>query len=158
MRMPYTYFGGRAFRQPYQWPSYLPITKIQTDGSFYTRNKQGAVAAILELTTDSKHQFTHPLYNLESSTEAEWASVYYGLQLGRNMDQMEMGLENDCLGVVQQIMFREQGKKEYARYYSHKIQELAKDTEWCGIRWIPRGENRADRLFKTMRIKHPQLQ
>jgi len=153
MRLPYTYFGGAKFRSPNQWLTQLPITKIQTDGSFHSRNKQGAVAAILHLPTDSKHQYVEQLYHLESSTEAEWASVYYGLYLGLNMNQTEMGLENDCLGVVQQIMFNDQGKKEYARYYHHKIRQLALQTEWCGIRWIPRAENKADGLFRQRPLK-----
>jgi ribonuclease HI len=153
MRLPYTYFGGAKFRSPNQWISAIPITQIQTDGSFHCRNKQGAVAAILHLPSDSKHQYVHQLYNLESSTEAEWASVYYGLQLGLNMNQKEMGLENDCLGVVRHIMFNDSGKKEYARYYHKLIQELATETEWCGIRWIPRAENMADGLFRQRPLK-----
>ena len=152
MRLPYTYFGGRSYKNPNHWQKGIPITKIQTDGSFYTKNKQGAVAAILNLPVGSKHQYVQRLYQLESSTEAEWASVYYGLQLGIDMDQKEMGLENDCLGVVREIMFQAPGKKEYARYYHHKIRELSLKTDWCGIRWIPRAENRADDLFHRPRL------
>ena len=152
MRFPFTYFGGKQFRKPYQWIVPLPLAHIQTDGSFYSRSKQGAVAAIVELPSNSKHKFVYPLYNLTSSTEAEWASVYYGLQLGTDMDQKEMGLENDCLGVVRSVLFNQPTKHEYARYYNHKIQELAVKADWCGIRWIPRAENKADRLFRKPRL------
>ena len=151
MRLPYTYFGGKHFRNPYTWNLPYPLAHIQTDGSFYGRSKQGAVAAILELPSCSKHEFVQPLFNLVSSTEAEWASVYYGLQLGTDMDQKEMGLENDCLGVIRSIMFNQPGKHEYARYYNHKIQELSLKADWCGIRWIPRAENKADRLFRNQK-------
>ena len=148
-RMPLTYFGGQRYRDPYQWLVRMPLALVQTDGSFHQRNRSGAVAAILDLPVGSKHQFVNQLYALESSTEAEWASVYYGLSLAINMEQRLIGLENDCLGVVQNILFNQPNRHEYARYYNHKIQGLAQKTDWCGIRWIPRGLNKADRLFRT---------
>jgi len=90
-----------------------------------------------------------PLYNAESSTEAEWASLYYGLLVAHTNREWAIGLENDCLGVVSSLLYGTRRQpKPYAVYYRGKITDVASTMDWCGIRWIPREQNRADRLFR----------
>ena len=152
--LPFTYFAGTLYRQPYQWTysSHLPIlTKVQTDGSYIRHSKRGGAGVFIVTPEGTSHKYAHPLFRLESSTEAEWASVYYGMSMMKTMRKPIVGIENDCLGVVRQIMLNDTGRHEYARYYHHKIRELGKEMEWCGIRWSPRGLNRADSVLKELK-------
>ena len=149
-RMPLTWFAG--FNHcPQQWIIPMPIAMIQTDGSFHQSTRSGAVAAILDLPTGSVHKYVQPLPTLISSTEAEWASVFYGISLAHQMNQPIVGLENDCLGIVRSILFNSPGKHDYAKYYNYKIHRLGRELEWCGIRWIPRAENKSDALFRSLK-------
>ena len=150
--MPLTRFAGVS-RTPHQWLIPMPIAMVQTDGSFYERTRSGAVAALLDLPSGSEHKFVQSLPKLVSSTEAEWTSVFYGLSLAIQMKQDTIGIENDCLGVVRSIMFNNPGKHDYAKYYNYKIHRLGREVEWCGIRWIPRAENKSDALFKNLRVE-----
>ena len=145
MLQPFRFFGGRS---PYMAHTLPILTHIQTDGSFYQHTKSGTVAAILRLPTGVSQGFRQSLEKPKSSTEAEWASIYFGLEMGRRLGQEVVGLENDCLGVIRSIIFNSAGRHEYARYYHHKIKETAADMDWCGIRWIPRRMNRADDLLR----------
>jgi ribonuclease HI len=148
MLQPFRFFGGRF---PYMAYSLPILTHIQTDASFHQRSKSGGVAALIRLPSGEAKGFIEPLDRLQSSTEAEWASIYYGIELARRADQGVIGLENDCLGVIRSIIFNSTGKHEYARYYHHKIKKTAADMDWCGIRWIPRRMNRADELLRDLR-------
>jgi len=153
MRMPLRYFAGFR-RTPHEWIIPMPIAQVQTDGSFFSRSRSGAVAALVDLPSGSTHPYVQRLDHLTSSTEAEWASIYYGLAMAQQLDQQVVGLENDCLGVIRSILFDSPGKQDYAKYYNYKIHRLGRELEWCGIRWIPRSENKADALFKNIRSEH----
>ena len=52
------------------------------------------------------------------------------------------------LSVVSAFITQKHLRHEYARYYKYKIQGLADQSEWTGIRWIPCERNRADDLFR----------
>jgi len=92
-----------------------------------------------------------PVYNVESSTEAEWASVYFGLQVATQSKEFSVGLENDNLGVIHHILFGFKSKpRDHAYYYSYKIHDTIQNMDWCGIRWISRERNKADGLFKRL--------
>jgi ribonuclease HI len=87
-----------------------------------------------------------------SSTEAEWASVFHGLEAALELEKENIGLENDCLAVVTGLTFPTNRLKQvYARHYRKKILDLTEQTLWTGVRWIPRKENRADDLFRALR-------
>ena len=161
--MPFHYFGGKlknnhfifesvgTMTSGYKLTSNIsskihPLTRVQTDGSFYQRNKRGGVAALLYC--QSIQGFTYPLEHLDDSTEAEWASVYFGLEMAKKSNLTLIGLENDCLSVVRHIMMNDRGKKDYIQYYHHKIKGVADELQWCGIRWIPRELNQADALLR----------
>jgi len=116
----------------------MPIALVQTGGSFYTRTRSGAVTAHLDLPTGREYKYIQQLPKPVSSIEAEWASIYYGLAMAQQLEQSIIGLENNCLSVVQAILLNSPGKHEYAKYYNYKIHRLGRDVEWCGIRWIPR--------------------
>lgn len=86
-----------------------------------------------------------------SSTEAEWASVAHGLEAALDMDKENIALENDCLSVVASLALPANAPRHiYARHYRKKILDLASQTLWTGIRWIPRKANRADDLFRRL--------
>ncbi len=86
-----------------------------------------------------------------SSTEAEWASVFQGLEAALELEKETIGLENDCLSVVAGLAYPTNPLRPvYARHYRKKILDLASETLWTGVRWIPRKANRADDLFRRL--------
>jgi hypothetical protein len=142
LHMNYFRFGGQSRFVP-------PILAIvQTDGSFYHYSKAGKANALLLKPDDTFSSHVQSLYNLNSSTEAEWVAVYLGMNEAEQANQSSIGLENDCLSVVHQIMMKSHQDHDYARYYHYKIKEASKKFDWCGIRWIPREMNRANRLLR----------
>ena len=124
---------------------------VQTDGSFQHWSGSAAVAARMTKANEVLVEQVHSIYNVESSTEAEWASVYFGLQVATQSKEYSVGVENDNLSVIQHLLFGFKNKpRDYAYYYNYKIHETVKDMDWCGIRWIPRERNQADSLFKRL--------
>ena len=127
------------------------LTVVQTDGSFKSSNGSAAVAARILRAGELVDEAVSPVYNLASSTEAEWASIYYGLLLAQVNREGSIGLENDCLGVVNSLLYGStRSPLSYVSYYRCKIMDTADSMDWCGIRWIPRGQNKADRLFRRL--------
>jgi ribonuclease HI len=136
--------GQRALSLPF-------LTIVQCDGSF-TRQRGAAVAYLVY---DSSRQVTMSkrvdLPFASSSTEAEWASVAQGLEAAIELEKETIGLENDCLSVVAGLVYPANALRHaYARHYRKKILDLASQTLWTGIRWIPRKANRADDLFRRL--------
>jgi len=138
--MPYVRIGGRNLFPP-------PIVSyLQTDGSFYMKSKLSRVAFILKTPT---HEYAKmlELQNVTDSTETEWASIAYGIAYSFVRGQDILAVENDNLGVVSAILTHKKVKQDYARHYQHEIYKMAHQSRWIGLRWIPREENKADRLF-----------
>ncbi len=138
--MPYSRIGGHLTFPP-------PLfARAQVDGSFRTN---GRIAAILTSDTgDAIYRKTQQIKAL-NSTETEWAAVALGLELALQHDQNAVGIENDCLGVIQALMFSDTPLKHaYARHWRSQIQKLAAETHWTGVRWIPREANKADGLLR----------
>jgi len=147
--MNFRFLGGKLLR-----PRYPSL--VQTDGSYHRGRNAGYAAALLF--HDNK-KYKHLLYldNAQDSCETEWASVYNGLVFSLEKNVSEINIENDNLGVVKNLTEytnkekyrnRTKNKKEYAEHYKHEILKLTKYTKWTGIRWIPRGLNRADDIFR----------
>ena len=138
--MPYVRIGGRATYRP-------PIlTKVQTDGS-YTRRLQ-RIAAVVTKPNQSLQKEIRTI-RVESSVEAEWASIVMGLQLAQQHSDGVIGVENDMLGIIHALMFAEKPMMhEYARHCRNEFYKFAEMSEWVGVRWIPREINRADELFR----------
>jgi hypothetical protein len=75
--------------------------------------------------------------------------VALGLELALQHDQIAIGIENDCLGVIHGLLFSDTPLKHaYARHWRAQIQKLAAESHWTGVRWIPRGANAADALLR----------
>ena len=127
--MPFARIGGRMIFPP-------PVTtRVQTDGSY----KAGVARVAATITT--RDQTTYRLLassTAETSTEAEWASIYFGLQQALQKQQDAIDLENDNLGVINGLIHRDTAlRQNYARHFRSRILELAAETAWTGVRWIP---------------------
>ena len=114
-----------------------PLTRVQTDGFFYPKKKEGTVGAILHFPGNTQQGCTYPIYHVESAMEAKWAAIYFGLEMAKRCDQRFIGIESDALGIVRQIMMNDIGQQNYARYYHDKIKDIGNDLQWCGIRYVP---------------------
>lgn len=139
--MPFARIGGRMIFPP-------PVTaRVQTDGSF-----QAGIARVAAIVT-TRDQTTYRLVAstaAENSTEAEWASVYFGLQQALQKQQDAIELENDNLGVINGLIYHDMHLRPvYARHFRSRILDLATETAWTGVRWIPREINAADDLFRN---------
>ena len=142
--MPYMRIGGRNLFPP-------PIVSyLQTDGSFHMKTKLARAAFILKTPT-YKYAKMLELQNVIDSTETEWASITYGIAYSFLHGQFVLAVENDNLGVVSSIITNANVKQDYARHYQHEIYKMAQQSIWLGLRWIPRKENKADMLFKTLK-------
>lgn len=140
MRLPYMRIGGIQL-----FPSPI-LSYLQTDGSFYHRSKKSRVAFILA-TPRGKYEKVLDIQNASTSTETEWASIAYGLEYSLEKGERMLAIENDNLGVVSSLITRKKLRQDYAKHYRNEILTMAKQTEWTGIRWIPREQNHADKLF-----------
>ena len=92
------------------------------------------------------------LEQARDSYESEWASVYYGLLFSIQKDAQRIHIENDNQGVVTNLSrhtYPSTQQRAFVQDYRDAILDLVKQTEWTGIRWIPRRYNRADDLFHT---------
>lgn len=141
--MPFARIGGRMIFPP-------PVTtRVQTDGSY----KAGVARVAATITT--RDQTTFRLLAtaaVENSTEAEWASVYFGLQQALQKQQDAIEIENDNLGVINGLIHTNTPlRQNYARHFRSRILDLTSETAWTGIRWIPREINAADELFRVKR-------
>ena len=138
--------GGKIlFPQSYRHASLPVISYIQTDGSF--KPGEARIAGILR-TPAKSIQYMFPI-KAKSSTETEWASVAFGLQIALEYNCDTVALENDNLGVIRSLLFPDSRlRHEYARIYRDRILTLSTKTEWTGVRWIPRDQNTADALFR----------
>ena len=129
------------------------LTVVQTKGSFRLSNGAATVAARITRARRLVDESVSPLYNIASSAEAEWASVYYGLLLARANKETFVGVENERVDVVMSLLIgppREH--RPYVDYYTKKIMDVAEGMEWCGIRWISREENGASRMMSPSRV------
>jgi ribonuclease HI len=139
--MRFHHLGGKLRNISSQIP-----TLLQTDGSF--KRSKGRAASILFHTSDTYSK----VWNLERATdsyETEWASVYHGLLFSMNKNVYNLHIENDNQGVILNLIRVPNTKKQkpYVAEYREAILQLAKQTEFTAIRWIPRKQNRADDLF-----------
>jgi ribonuclease HI len=140
--LPFIRIGGNmVFPPPF-------MASIQTDGSY--KGGQGRAAMIMHSSCGTiVYNNTTALPFALDSTETEWASVCAGLEFALSKKEGAVGIENDNLGVVRALIYRDVTlRQEYARYYRHRIQKLSNTMLWSGIRWIPRRENEADLLLR----------
>lgn len=140
--MPPIKVGGVALFKPPM------LAHIQVDGSFGPRRAAAVAVKYVSAARDRSASFTKPVYAVENSTEAEWIAIYAGITFALENNEKAMIVENDCLGVIHHLMQRDQFlRRDYARHWRYEIYKLAANTEWTGVRWIPRRYNQADELF-----------
>jgi ribonuclease HI len=141
LKNPFMRIGGRMLLPP-------PIlTYVQTDGSFRQMKPKARVATIIQTPVET-YRYMIPI-DAHSSTEAEWASVLFGLTMALERNCEAVALENDNLGVIRSlVMPRPRLRHDYAKFYHNQIFKQAKETAWIGARWIPREQNKSDALFR----------
>ena len=137
--MRFHFLGGR-FLTPAR------ISHVQTDGSF--KKGVGRVAVLLHHDSNIFRD-VRTIPNLRDSYEAEWASVYHGILFSFQHDAYSLHLENDNLGVIQNLLQTPRVSKPRVLSHRTAILDLASKGNWIGIRWIPRAKNRADDLFHS---------
>ena len=141
---PYMRIGGHmTFAPPL-------LCHVQTDGSFSPRH--GAhVAAIVVATAvwNRKHQWQDMTWiKAKNLTEAEWASILFGVTIAVNKGQEAIGIDHHNLSVIHGLIFpKNRLQYEYATYYRNEIQKVTAVTRWTGVRWIPQELNLANDLF-----------
>jgi ribonuclease HI len=143
MRMAFVRIGGASLRQP-------PLSCFcQTDASFYLKRKNAFIASYIRFPDLTSVEKIDQRFGINCSTEAEWASVLFGLEKCLEGGATNISIENDNLGVIGSLIQKDTWlKREYARYYKEKICGLAKQAEWVGVRWTPRELNVADSILR----------
>lgn len=139
---PYTRIGGHTtFAPPL-------IAHVQTDGSFDTRH--GVHVAAIVNSANRKHQWQDMTWiKAKNLSEAEWASILFGVTIAVNKGQAAIGIEHHNLSIIHGLIFPKiQLRDEYAAYYRNEIQKVTAVTLWTGLRWIPRELNRSNDLFR----------
>jgi ribonuclease HI len=143
--MPFIRIGGKALFRP------VMCAHLQCDGSFRMLAPHATRTAWILHSADERlvYREVKIVGRAESSTEAEWASVYEGVDFALGKGETALEVENDCLAVFSGLTVQHAVlKQSYARYYARKIQRLANESEWMAVRWIPRELNLADKLFR----------
>jgi len=152
--MPFHFFGGHLKNSRHAFESvgsqvsgYMlqsnssstiyPLTRVQTDGFLHPYGHEGTVGAVLNFPGNIQQGCTYSIHNVESITEAKWASIYFGLEMAKRCDQQFIGIESDALAIVRQIMMNDRGEQAYARYYHDKIKGIGNNLQWCGVRYVP---------------------
>lgn len=125
---------------------------LQTDGSYNSKKHPGMrIAVWFEDFGWGKTRDLKPVISgCSGSTEAEWASVAFGLDqaIYRVPECRAICIENDNLGVIRGLTENISLRHEYSRFYRREILELTQFTEWTAVRWIPRKHNMADKLMR----------
>ena len=126
----------------------LDSTKIQTDGSFKVQNYRiSRTAVVLTKPCGEIYSLCTTYLDHKNSYESEWRSVLDGMEFGIKKKVKSVKLENDNLGVMNSLIYRKPPSGIYSDYYYY-IFDLVKKFDYFAIRWIPRGLNKADKLFR----------
>ena len=127
----------------------LPVmAHLQTDGSFLLKQKKGRCAALLEKTNQKTILKQKWDLNVSNSTQSEWMSIEHGILFAFENNEECLAIENDNLGVVSALSGCRWLSNEWEKHCYHRIQALAKQSVWTGIRWIPRELNKADQILR----------
>ena len=139
--LPFIRIGGKS---QYALPL---LVRCQTDASYRRGNTW--IASLIFRPDGTRGENIKKLYSVDDVSETEWASVAMGLTNCMEENYRVIGIENGNLGVISQLIFSDRPlRRDYARYYRSKIYELARQTEWTGIRWVPRELNLADTILQ----------
>jgi len=122
----------------------LALAAIQTDGSF--KKNISRTAVILDTIQGEQFTLVNTYFTHANSYESEWCSVLNGLEFALKKKQTTVTLENDNQGVIQSLI-TQIPPKVFWNYYD-SIHGLLESFDWVSVRWIPRRQNKADRLFR----------
>lgn len=122
----------------------LALAAVQTDGSF--RKNISRTAVILDSIQGEQFTLVNTYFTHANSHESEWCSVLNGLEFSLKKNQKAVTLENDNQGVIQSLITQSPPRLLWPYYDS--IYELMTEFDWVSVRWIPREQNKADRLFR----------
>lgn len=122
------------------------ISFIQTDGSYIPSSGLARTAVILR--APEEHRLMQICPFSSNSTEAEWQSVFDGIDFAISKKQYSLELENDNLSVINSLIFKKTPRSEIALLTYLAILDEIRNLDWVGVRWIPRELNKADRLFR----------
>lgn len=132
-------------------PNILNIAKtpayIQTNGSFNLNNKIARTAVVLIKSDGSKSSLFNTYLDLDCPSESEWRSIVDGIEYSIKKNIKSINLENNNLDVIYSLINRNKPSDQYIDYYNY-IYYLVKKLDHLSIRWIPRGMNKADTLFR----------
>jgi len=113
------------------------LTYVKTKGTIHNIHPRARAAVIINAPSDI-YRYMIPI-DARTPTETEWASVLFGLTMALENNCDSLVLENENLGLIRSlVMPRPRLRYEYARHYHNQILTRAKETEWTGVRWIPR--------------------
>ena len=121
----------------------LALAAIQTDGSF---KRLSRTAVILDTIQGEQFTLVNTYFTHANSHESEWCSVLNGLEFSLKKNQKAVTLENDNQGIIKSLI-TQTPPKVLCSYY-HAIYDLMNEFEWVSMRWIPREQNKADKLFR----------
>lgn len=133
-------FNNATFR-----PDYVAL--IQTDGSYKPSYKISRTA-VLYLNSENPQYSIKTYFEHSNSYESEWQSIIDGVEYAIKKDDGALELENDNLSVITCLINKTPPKTKYIKEYYYHTLELSKHLDLFSVRWIPREENKADRLFK----------
>jgi ribonuclease HI len=121
----------------------LALAAIQTDGSF---KRLSRTAVILDTIQGEQFTLVNTYFTHANSHESEWCSVLNGLEFSLKKNQKAVTLENDNQGIIKSLI-TQTPPKVLCSYY-HAIYNLMNEFDWVSMRWIPREQNKADKLFR----------
>jgi ribonuclease HI len=125
------------------------VSLVQTDGSYWVHNKIGRTAVILHQRPEMETwRFLNTYMMMRNSTEAEWQSILDGVNYAQSKGVGALDVENDNLGICQKLLKRQLPQKGWERDYYYSINKMVAEMEYCTLRWIPRAQNKADKLFR----------
>lgn len=127
------------------------VAHLQVDASYRHHIPDQTKCGFILKSADRRliYQETILLGKVMNATEAEWAGLHAAIQFALQQDELTLEAENDNLGVISTLITQNYPTRhKYANYYYKKIMELGAETEWLGLRWIPRRINYADSLLR----------
>lgn len=125
------------------------VSLVQTDGSYWVHNKIGRTAVILhQRPAMETWRFLNTYTLMRNSSEAEWRSILDGVDYAQSKGIGSLDVENDNLAICQMLLKHQLPTKGWERDYYYHINKMVAEMEYCTIRWIPRTQNKADKLFR----------
>ena len=81
-------------------------------------------------------------------TVGDWLSIKEAIRYSMRKGELNLHIEHNNLQVVQSLVSKKRNVEHYASY-KRTVLELANQTEWTGIRWIPTNTNYDELEYQT---------